>query len=136
MREIKFRALAPVLKGKNKGRLDWFYDVLTDGVSVYIDTRFMGLQYLKDWKALSRWTGYEDSNKKDIYEHDKIKVKTALGSIKTAVVKFELGCFLVFFDALTYEPLHEVINDCEVEVIGNIYEGKHLLEDSIGGNLC
>ena len=44
-------------KHKKTGEMIWFYDVLTDGDSIYVDTRYRGFQPLKQpielWVSLN-----------------------------------------------------------------------------------
>lgn len=90
--KTKFRALAPVLKGKNKGKIVWWEDVYTDGDTVYIDTR-MGIKLLKDFKMLVQYTGIKDKNGKEIYNGDVI-IGNYNGSIVKATVEFRDGAFV------------------------------------------
>jgi len=115
MGRISFRALAPVLKGKDKGKLKWFYNILTDGSAVYIYAPNMGIQPLKDVKALCRSVNYWDKNDVEIYEGDILK--TNIDYMPTYVVK-SVEQFWVD------RGLCEDFEFAELEVIGNIFESE------------
>jgi len=149
-RKIKFKALAPVLKGKDKGKLKWFEGVLTGDGAVYIGTKNMGIQLLKDVKALCQYTGLKDKNGKEIYEGDIIKgksphsyyyseqiyvVKFGWAEIKTGLCDNELYNIVEAVEAeiigFYAESEFEVVSLVEVEdieVIGNIYDNPELVE--------
>ena len=140
-----FKVLVKRLKGKDEGKIVWFYNILTGGGVIY-----------QDWKMLTpvknplspplMFTGYKDSQSKDIYEGDIVEIDftpVATNSYKTKakVVRAENGCFvleaievpetipkfmnkdmlLVIDNKL---PLMDALKRYKVVVKGNIYEEK------------
>lgn len=71
---------------------------------------------------IMQYTGLKDKNRKEIYEGDIVRYfKDELG-----IVKFVAGSFII--DGNTcYESFLELGG--EIEIVGNIYEDKNLLED-------
>ena len=112
MREIKFRAWYHT----EKRMIDW--NEMQDNSIESLDTYFRGV--FGDVSPVMQYTGLKDKNGKEIYEGDIVKYSH---QEKVAAVKYERGTYvlegtnygLVFFD--------------DVEVVGNIYEHKHLLEE-------
>jgi len=123
MREIKFRAWNESEKIMiswstmkqsvfNSGKTNFLYDILIAKKSKY---------------AIMQYTGLKDRNGKEIYEGDIcLYIGTNMSSME---IKFEIGSFVgvgpfnthpisVYLDAIDFES---------IEVIGNIYEDKHLL---------
>jgi len=120
MREIKFRAF-------HTGR-NCFVPV-----SAHFDINTEGELYQCDFKPieLMQYTGLKDKNGKEIYEGDICQAENYL------VTGELLGSFVgeVFFDEkhLCYDvrcsdPRKLHIPSWKFEVIGNIYESKHLLK--------
>ena len=59
MTEIKFKVLAPVLKGKDKGKLKWFEGVLIgDGAVIYISLTRTGVRFPPAPLIVSSLNGY------------------------------------------------------------------------------
>lgn len=108
MREIKFRAW----DGKKMDRVHTLW-----------------LQYVeKDWyipgdkkyEAIMQYTGLKDKNGKEIYEGDILKFNTKGGNEMVYEVKWK---------GKGFKPTRmSEDNQEEIEIIGNIYENKELLE--------
>lgn len=79
---------------------------------------------------LQQYTGLKDKNGKEIYEGDIAKGVSSLFEFKKGIVKFHSGMFSLGND-------HEgsALDSCwDVEVIGNIYENKNLLNGTTNNN--
>lgn len=131
MRDIKFRAW----DNQNKQMLDvqelnfedCFYggemQIRTTMYSDYFDCREM---------PLMQYTGLHDKNGKEIYEGDIVKFDYR--EEENFEIVFEDGAFWIRNKDNEYIALHEVIEICKkpnnwkIEVIGNIYDNKNLLE--------
>ena len=143
MREIKFR-------GKRIDNDKWVYGYLfydfdcTDKYSPFItwkDDSYLGGtgEEQVEPEGISQYTGLKDKNDVEIYEGDIIDFSYDMfvGNFDTFIAKgvvvFEEGAFYVdlFENERTTEDeayLLYSINLDELEVIGNIYENKELLE--------
>ncbi|EDP73571.1 YopX family protein [Hydrogenivirga sp. 128-5-R1-1] len=84
--------------------------------------------------VLMQYTGLKDKNGKEIYEEDIVKLKDFYYEDVIGIVKFGDGEFYV--DCLPQDNPYSsciigmaFIDEQNIEVIGNIYEHKHLLED-------
>jgi len=138
-KEIKFRALAPVLKGKDKGKLKWFEGVLVGDGAIYIGTKNMGIQLLKDVKALCQYTGLTDKNGKEIYEGDIVKTNWDVGSLIEIIFWHKDGAFRqipvkeyrFYTERNNWIALwnySKPVGVGDALIIGNIYENPELLE--------
>ena len=131
MREFKFRAWDKKYKrmsqpfgiGGNISCLVYFPE--EDGKLDSVLIEMVACE--KERFVIMQFSGLKDVYGREIYENDIIKIKTALGRIKQAIVSFRLGYFLSFFNALDYDPLYDIVHDCKVEIIGNIYQNPELL---------
>jgi len=119
MREIKFRAW----NGKKMFKLD----PLSGKGSLF------DLAPEKDWYVM-QYTGLKDKNGKDIYEGDIItygfKTKDFNDLVlHTGKIFFDEYMFLVDGDTIN-EEWHSINRIHYVEIIGNIHESKHLLDNA------
>ena len=142
MREIKFRYR---LESYADSTIEPFFVYVTleelEEMSAYkgLFDKFTEHDWGEDYNTyhiLSRdqYTGLKDKNGKEIYEGDIIIAKYR-GSFKGIVVEHR-GCFMI--DDIKKENIHKKPyvrleqfaerNDFTIEVIGNIYENKELIE--------
>lgn len=132
MREIKFRAkrsdgsgwVYGDLRQENSGNKVIMTNLNTwrdndDRVDAY------GENIIVNPNTIGQYTGIRDKNGKEIYEGDIVRVGTNYCSFFYKVI-FSVGCFrLSDKDGDVWYNL----NECDVEVCGNIYDDKSLLED-------
>lgn len=126
MREIKSR-------GYNLERKEWVYGTYLDGYIVYNNV----LEY-NDYLAIDvyaevveesvgEYTGEKDVNGREIYEGDELKNAEGV----TYKVMYEDGSFVLYNDdyiVTTPRISKGKINRDGLEIIGNIYENKELLD--------
>lgn len=144
MREIKFRVLID-----NKIYYQDKYEAYGDNLSsidIYKETititsfhNYENVYRFEDEKVkLMQYTGTKDKNNKEIYEGDIVKIikQEGYGEYYNQVeytAKIE-HCISEF----GLQPLNLKLSDesiVEIEVIGNIYENKNLLEEN-KWNMC
>lgn len=127
MREIKF-------KGKRVDNGEWIYgfpipDYILDISDFNQDCINWRCQLIEvENGSIGQYTGLHDKNGKEIYEGDILK----FSDVDTAIVEWnsKYASFIVkpiqdyYFDS---ETLGHAIEYSEVEVIGNIYNNKELL---------
>ena len=125
MREIKFRAW---LKEERK--------------MVNVETLFIGINrlcfgnsktedlFFRDFEEveLMQYTGLKDKNGKEIYEGDIVILNDAEEENR-CIVKYKYGSYILV-DGDLREDLSNVESDKFLEVVGNIYENKNLLEEN------
>ena len=132
MRETKFRAWDKRLNMMIEvdglainlsGRLISGY--IEDGVWCYRAMPNIPTCQSEDDYILMQYTGLHDKNGKEIWEGD-IFPHNGMN----LVVKYELGAVVGhWFGSNEYIFFDHYANDDEVEVIGNVYENKELLND-------
>jgi len=116
-REIKFRAW----DGKKMN----YQPIVSDGTDGGETSRVMLNEAIECFDyILMQFTGLHDKNGKEIYEGD-IVIPTKLKDVPNEVKYIQHGFYRVKIHKNTdyVNPL----GNCEVEVIGNIYENKELL---------
>ncbi len=126
MREIKFRAWDKRIK-------EMLHNVFLVGSRIYEGEPLMWIEFEGGMNKLfqgeiMQFTGLKDKNGKEIYEGDIVKSlfrgedKEVIGEIIWADAGFFIG-YKEFKDDMYAWAFYKVI-----EVIGNIYENKELLE--------
>ena len=139
MREIKFRVLIDY-RIYYQDEYDAYSDNLTS-IDIFKKTititsfyNYENVYRFEDEKVkLMQYTGLKDKNGKEIYEGDIVKITKSEGygeyyeQVKyTGKIEYCVSEFRV-------QPLNLRLSDetiIEIEVIGNIYENKNLLEEN------
>ena len=125
MRDIKFRAWDTYNKEMLEVQeLD--YANSYNGQPMVRTTMYNDFFDIEDM-ILMQYTGLKDKNGKEIYEEDIVKA-TYFGKQVVGIIKYWLGCFII--ENLAVSDNQIFVFD-HIEVIGNIYENKNLLEEDI-----
>ena len=131
MREIKFRAF-------NKAERKMCRVVSIDFTG-FITVRFPEFEHesddyndqmsIEEFEPLMQFTGLKDKNGREIYEGDIVRGKYGKnGIVKNYEIRWLIGHFAaVDRNNITGDEHYYPIGLLEGEVIGNIYENKHLL---------
>ena len=115
MREFKFRALV---------KKDYDYDFMEYDMKAFDDP----FEAHKNGEiVLMQYTGFKDQNGIEIYEGDVLYFPYYETQTNNRIVKFENGQFVGELIRSGYSKSLKVITD-EMEVIGNIYDNPHLLD--------
>lgn len=128
-REIKFRAwLKKEKKMVNVETIDF-----TDKSIQYLEkSEFINAYLLRrvsfDDVELMQYTGVKDKNGKEIYEGD-IVILNDTEEENRCVVKYKYGSYILI-DGDLREDLSNVESYKFLEVVGNIYENKNLMEEN------
>ena len=134
MREIKFRAWLKETKEMVE------VDDIRFSEPLMINTT--SAWRLEDEIVLLQYTGLRDKNGREIYEGDIVVIKRVITRWKhereiLEALKRRNPKFVIVFEEGTFEckakgefahSLSFLCKYCDIEVIGNIYEHKHLLE--------
>jgi len=126
MREIKFR-------GKRIHNDEWVYgsyfssdEMPKRGEVGHFIKSGLNEEFRVRPETVGQFTGRENSNGKEVYEHDIVKCKDTYkdGIEFMGVVDFQDCSFVIKNDCVT----HYRWMDYEVEVVGNIWENPELIE--------
>ena len=143
MREIKFRARLDKKsfpKSHSKGWVygfvskykgDWSMDTYGNYGGFVANGSYLAI----DPETIGQYTGLKDKNGKEIYETDIVKYKDyAKEHISKVIQNFRLGTgHYIKSPGIGFYSINErTIKDLEIEVIGNVFEDSHLLEEQYG----
>lgn len=140
-REIKFRAwhkVKNIMVYDNEDDTYGYWDGCRNSNVGMINT-ILNSQYYKEYKFM-QYTGLRDKNGKEIYEGDIVKIteKEKISKHKVIPMKPIIADIEWSEEYLTYtliitsvkdafESLTDYLDECDIEVIGNIYDNPELL---------
>ncbi len=142
MRKIKFRAW-----DKKRKRFAPEIEIFSDGSFLIgeIEDSYSGLVYWenKENHILMQYTGLNDKNGKPIFEGDICSIYKGTIDLLNTIVKFnpQHGGFGFYFESIknfmdrgerSLDLITPYWKKDHIEVIGNIYENKDLLDKQIG----
>jgi len=134
MREIKFKAWDNI--NNEIVEIDGWNLYVADGKVYEIEERsqyyqvYMYKKDVSDRYKLMQYTGFNDKNGKEIYDGYIIRRKWFRGKeIKYVkeVIQFDIGAFWCGGELLGRHLT--TVTPSEIEIIGNIYENKDLMEE-------
>ena len=129
MREIKFRAW---LKEDKKMENVKTMDFTDKTIRCLKKNEFINAYLLRrvsfDDVELMQYTGIKDKNGKEVYEGDIVILNDAEEENR-CVVKYKYGSYILI-DGDLREDLSNVESHKFLEVVGNIYENKNLMEEN------
>lgn len=132
MREIKFRAWFKgeyfadggyMLEDIRLGR-DYFKEMVKDDTGEFEKFTFE----MDDAAAVMQYTGLKDKNGTEIYEGDIVKQDPGFGcewATRTGTVSYDDASFWFSYDIFSHILQ---TRDCQLTVLGNIYENPELCE--------
>jgi uncharacterized phage protein (TIGR01671 family) len=140
-REIKFRAwhkVKNIMVYDNEDDTYGYWDGCRNSNVGMINT-ILNSQYYKEYKFM-QYTGLKDKNKKKIYEGDIVKItekekisKHKVIPMKPIIADIEWSEEYLTYTLITtsvkdaFESLTDYLDECDIEVIGNIYDNPELL---------
>lgn len=129
-KEVKFR-------GKSKHTGEWLYGDLVRNVEgafaivppFEMTTDNLCDRYEVDDETVGQFTGLLDKNGKEIYEGDVVKQEYIDDDTNIATIVWNNGS-AEFLLKNAGKNCYWLINGVEIEIIGNIYDNKYLLEQN------
>ncbi len=140
MKEIKFR-------GQSAYDGDWHYgfyrefsmpscwadEAYKDGINYYIDEKGSNESYLVVPSTIGQFTGLEDKNGAEIYEGDIVREQSKRFKNRYFIVEWLSGIGSYSFQPVDKKakswPCFNIGTAKNLEIVGNIYENKELLEE-------
>lgn len=126
MREIIFRAKRST---DNEWIFGWYAEI--EGYYAIIDD--VQNYHMIDIETLGQLTGLYDNNGKEIYEGDIVAVNdtaSSYGYVKGVVIYNYCDFSIYLYEQEDDLPLFNFRNRNNIEVIGNIYDNKELLDET------